>query len=65
MFFQIRSQIPLDISLIARDVVQNLRAALDYLATEFVDAHGGDTTRSQFPIHVSDGVSLGMRASGR
>lgn len=34
--------------------MQNLRASLDYVATELVDVHGGDTTRSQFPIYISE-----------
>ncbi len=46
--------IPPDISLIAGDVVQNVRASLDYVVAELVDANGGNSMRSQFPIYVSE-----------
>jgi hypothetical protein len=54
VFFQILKPIPPQIALIAGDLAQNLRASLDYVAAELVDAHGGDTMRSQFPMYVKE-----------
>lgn len=53
------------IALRAGDVVQNLRAALDYVAAELVEAHGGDSGRSQFPIYVADARLSEMYVIGR
>jgi hypothetical protein len=52
--FQILKPIPPEIALIAGDVVQNLRASLDYVVAELVDKHRGNTRRSQFPVYVRE-----------
>jgi hypothetical protein len=54
VYFRVLKPIPEEIALIAGDVVQNLRASLDYVASELVDARGGDPLRAQFPIYVTE-----------
>jgi hypothetical protein len=54
VFFQILKPIPVEIALVAGDAVQNLRASLDYVATELVASHGGNTGRAQFPISTTE-----------
>ena len=53
VFYRVSNDVvvPDDLALIAGDVLQNLRSALDYLACSLVSANGGKVTRqTSFPI---------------
>lgn len=51
----ISSQPPVYLSVIAGDVVHNLRASLDYIAHELIRANNGTPTiRTQFPVSLSE-----------
>jgi hypothetical protein len=58
VFFHIRKPIPAEIALVAGDAVQNLRASLDYVATELVASHGGDIGSAQFPISATENAFI-------
>jgi hypothetical protein len=58
VFFQVLKPIPPKIALRAGDVIQNLRASLDYIVAELVEARGGNSNASQFPIHVKEATFI-------
>ncbi len=54
IYWGLRSKPPLNLATVAGDAIQNMRAALDYLAWELVLASGGNPSEAtQFPIHTS------------
>lgn len=57
--FNVLKPIPPRVAIIAGDVVQNLRASLDYVAAELVNAYGGNSMRSQFPIYTDEDSFIG------
>jgi|HubBroStandDraft_1064217.scaffolds.fasta_scaffold01099_5 hypothetical protein len=63
IYYVVRAKpLPVDVPLIAGDILQNLRTALDYLVCALVRANGGDDGRSAFPICNQEPISDQQKA---